>query len=77
MDLGWMDFTKRTYDPTWGGFHQVDLLADYRANQSPYVLSSKNPILRINPNGLLDFEYSMTNPNLICSTEEIKKYKAN
>lgn len=47
-------FVNRTYDPAWGGFHQVDPLADDRDNVSwsPYVYVWNNPMRFIDPLGM-------------------------
>lgn len=47
-----MDF--RQYDPALGRFNVVDPLAEERNWLSPYNFVQNNPILRIDPTGLLD-----------------------
>ena len=50
--LDWYDATFRGYDPQIGRFMQVDPLADWLANQSPYSFAYNNPILFNDPLGL-------------------------
>ena len=48
-----MDF--RQYDPTLGRFTSVDQLAEERYSVSTYNFAQNNPVLRIDPLGLLDY----------------------
>ncbi len=46
------DASLRSYDPQIGRFHQIDPLADFFENSSPYVFALNNPILMNDPLGL-------------------------
>jgi RHS repeat-associated protein len=48
------DATFRSLDPQLGRFWQIDILADYSENLSPYTFASNNPILFNDPLGLKD-----------------------
>jgi len=48
---GYIDLSKRFYDPTIGRFMVVDPVTDTQENQSVYQYSWNNPILRSDPNG--------------------------
>ena len=43
----------RGYDPQIGRFWQIDPLAEYSENQSPYSFAGNNPILLNDPLGLM------------------------
>ena len=54
--LGWYDNTARFHDAVLCRFTTPDPLAEQRVDVSPYVFCSNNPINRIDPDGLFDFE---------------------
>ena len=51
-----MDF--RQYDPSLGRFTSVDPLAEERQWVSTYNFGQNNPVLRVDPSGLLDWVYN-------------------
>ncbi|MCU0391523.1 MAG: hypothetical protein MUE81_10425, partial [Thermoflexibacter sp.] len=52
LGLHWFETDFRSYDPQIGRFWQIDLLADFFENVSPYVYVLNNPILYNDPTGL-------------------------
>jgi RHS repeat-associated protein len=50
--LDWYDATFRMYDPQIGRFHQIDPLAEFFGEYSPYTFANNNPILLNDPLGL-------------------------
>jgi RHS repeat-associated protein len=58
LDLGWLDFGARMYQPEIGKWISQDPLADERSDYSPYNFVLNNPISRIDPDGMLD-DYAM------------------
>lgn len=48
------DYGARWYDPQIGRWHGLDILAEWRADFSPYNFCQNNPILRNDPRGMLD-----------------------
>jgi len=57
LNLNVYDFHARIYDPAAPRFWQIDPLADQRASMTPYNYVSNNPIVRIDPTGMLDDWY--------------------
>lgn len=55
-ELGWDDFHARQYDPSLGRFNSVDPLADSALSLNPYHYVRNNPLNRIDPTGLTDYE---------------------
>lgn len=54
MDLGLLDYGARYYNPKISQFMSVDPLADERSWLAPYNYVQNNPIMRINPTGMID-----------------------
>ena len=54
------DFGARMYNCRLGIFLSIDPLANQRAWMSPYNFVQNNPIMRIDPDGLLDDNYTIT-----------------
>ena len=54
MDLGLYEMDFRQYDPTIGRFTGIDALSEERYWVSNYNFGQNNPILRVDPTGLLD-----------------------
>jgi len=57
VDFDWnvYDFNARTYDPVLGRFMQVDPMANEREWLNPYNYVQNNPLLRVDPEGTLDW----------------------
>jgi RHS repeat-associated protein len=56
LDLEWLDFGARNYDPSIGRWMNLDPLAEIAYDRTPYHFVSNNPINRIDPNGLTDYK---------------------
>lgn len=52
--VGVSDFNARTYDATIGRFYQIDPMADKRDWLTLYNYVQNNPLMRIDPTGMLD-----------------------
>ncbi|WEK35402.1 MAG: DUF6443 domain-containing protein [Candidatus Pseudobacter hemicellulosilyticus] len=52
FDISLYETDFRSYDPQIGRFHQIDFLATFSFNQSPYSFVHNNPISYIDPMGL-------------------------
>jgi RHS repeat-associated protein len=51
LNLGWMDYGWRNYDPTIGRFGVIDNFADNYFDLTPYQYGSNNPIKYVDVNG--------------------------
>jgi RHS repeat-associated protein len=51
LNLGWLDFGWRNYDPALGRFNVIDNLADNYFELTPYQYGSNNPIKYVDVNG--------------------------
>ncbi|WP_452611020.1 RHS repeat-associated core domain-containing protein [Roseivirga echinicomitans] len=57
FDFNTYDFNARFYDPILGRFMQIDPMADERNWLTPYNYVQNNPLLNIDPTGLVDSTY--------------------
>ena len=53
MELEWLDFSARNYDPALGRWMNIDPLADAQYEYSPYHYTYNNPILYNDPTGMI------------------------
>ena len=51
LDIGWMDFEARMFDPGIGRWYVVDPMAERMWNQTPYSFAHNNPMLFVDPDG--------------------------
>ena len=60
-DLGLYEMDFRQYDPTLGRFTSVDPLSEERNWISNYNFGQNNPVLRVDPTGLIDWKALLKN----------------
>lgn len=72
MDLGLYEMPFRQYNPTIGRFTGVDALSEERYWVSNFNFGQNNPILRVDPTGLLDdiFINTRTNQLTVIKTDD-------
>lgn len=75
LDLNWMDFNNRQYDPQIGRFLGVDPLANssHQAMLSPYAAMANNPILFVDPDGLENMIYVINRSSSGISTGQMQE----
>ncbi len=64
------DYGARVYDPAAPRFWQVDPMADERHWISPYNYVQNNPLLRVDPTGMLDTHYEDEFGNTLADTND-------
>ena len=65
LDLNLYEMEFRQYDPTIGRFLSVDPLPEERYGLNSYNFVQNNPILRVDPTGLLDWIYDKDKGNML------------
>jgi RHS repeat-associated protein len=65
LNLNLYDFGARYFDPVIGRWTSPDPMASERSWVSPYNYVQNNPMLRIDPDGMLDDYYSIVNDELV------------
>jgi len=61
VNLNWYDYGARMYDPQLGRWHVVDPMTEKFFGWSPYRYGLNNPLLFVDPNGMLEDDYGVDN----------------
>ncbi|MFZ6013417.1 MAG: RHS repeat-associated core domain-containing protein, partial [Bacteroidota bacterium] len=78
LDLGWLDYGLRMYQPELGRWNGIDPLAEKYLEISPFAYVANNPTLFIDPNGAeiwLSFTYRNENDEEVTSRYQYKDGK--
>ncbi len=70
LGLNVYDYGARVYDPAAPRFWQMDPMADEREWLSPYNYVQNNPLLRVDPTGMLDTHYEDEFGNTLADTND-------
>jgi RHS repeat-associated protein len=72
MPGNWLDYGARYYDTQLGRWHSVDPMAEVAYDWSPYRYGFNNPMLNMDPTGMLEEVY-ITGPQAEKAKEELDK----
>jgi RHS repeat-associated protein len=64
-NLGLLDYGARMYDPEVARWFSIDPMAEQRNNQSPFNFVQNNPVVRIDPTGMIDDWYFNENGDFL------------
>ena len=73
MEIGWLYYGARMYDPAYGRFTGIDPLASDMASWSPYCYTFNNPIRYTDPTGMAPENVIITGSQAEKATQELNK----